>query len=316
MPLRYLRLAPEELVMMAAFGDLKAFRWIFLLIFAVLPLRAGSSLQQSQLAPSPAAPKSNEVTTTPNSKPLLAEDVFRDVKVFKGKNASRVIPAMDALRRLLGVECTYCHTQYDWSNNSKPAKLKARQHFEMIESINHSSFADANAVSCWSCHRGSPIPPPYKKDEAAVLRANRLIALRPEDAEKPSQEVLKNIQTLRDVPAGHFPSIMAYFAASLGVGCDHCHVTGQFERDDKPEKLKARKMLMMVGGILRQYYGGNGPIGCYTCHQGKIRPEIEPGKATEAKMADAIQQRATGGKVRRARYDALPPSASALISTR
>jgi hypothetical protein len=39
----------------------------------------------------------------------LAEDVFKNIQTFKGKPAARVIPAMDALTGLLGVQCTYCH---------------------------------------------------------------------------------------------------------------------------------------------------------------------------------------------------------------
>jgi hypothetical protein len=29
----------------------------------------------------------------------------------------------------------------------------------------------------------------------------------------------------------------------------------------------------MVHNVLHDYYGGNGPIGCYGCHQGKVKPE-------------------------------------------
>ena len=78
---------------------------------------------------------------------------------------------------------------------------------------------------------------------------------------------------------------MTLFSTSLGVDCKHCHAE-DFSSDEKPEKVKARKMLGMVsGGILREFYGGNGPVSCFTCHQGKVKPESESGKPTDATFA-------------------------------
>jgi len=48
--------------------------------------------------------------------------------------------------------------------------------------------------------------------------------------------------------------------------------------------LKARGMLTMAHGILGQFYGGNGPVGCFTCHQGKVKPELVEGKPTEGEI--------------------------------
>src|SRR5947207_14087379 len=93
------------------------------------------ALGTSAASQSPQLPAKNSPATTQSAgaqverKRLLAEDVFKNVEIFKGKDAARLIPAMDALRGLLGVDCTHCHTQFDWANESKPTKQKARQHF-------------------------------------------------------------------------------------------------------------------------------------------------------------------------------------------
>jgi hypothetical protein len=78
--------------------------------------------------------------------------------------------------------------------------------------------------------------------------------------------VLKNI---RDVlPEMHF------MRASLGVTCDFCHVAerDQYWRDDKPEKVRARQMMLMTQEINRANFGGRQVVTCNTCHRGSPRP--------------------------------------------
>jgi hypothetical protein len=258
---------------------------------ACLLLLAPAPLLISQ-QPAAAPPPSASSPTTPSQpapaapmKPLLAEDVYQHVEIFKGKPAGTVLIAMNALRGLLGVDCTHCHTQYDWANESKPAKLKARQHFQMIRFINHNYFADKNAASCWTCHRGQAVPAAFQRDPAAIARATKLMNIPPDAADKPAEQVFKNIRTFKGVPAGRLPVVMTLFTTSLGVDCKHCHAGDSYASDDKPEKEKARQMLTVVSkGILREFYGGNGPVTCYSCHQGHVKPEIEieSGKPTEA----------------------------------
>jgi Photosynthetic reaction centre cytochrome C subunit len=97
------------------------------------------------------------------------------------------------------------------------------------------------------------------------------------DADKrPAQEVYKNIQSLKGVPAGRWMLIMQMFSKSLGVECSHCHVPDAFEKDDKPAKQTARKMLAMVGAISREIYKGPTSINCYTCHKGQVQPVSFP----------------------------------------
>jgi hypothetical protein len=70
--------------------------------------------------------------------------------------------------------------------------------------------------------------------------------------------------------------IMGMFTEALGVECTHCHVGADFEKDDKPAKQTARKMLMMTGSIAREIYKGNSPVNCYTCHRGQKEPVAFP----------------------------------------
>ena len=49
---------------------------------------------------------------------------------------------------------------------------------------------------------------------------------------------------------------MGFISASLGVGCDHCHVPGSFEKDDKKPKLFAREMMKMMFSINQNNFEG------------------------------------------------------------
>jgi hypothetical protein len=89
---------------------------------------------------------------------------------------------------------------------------------------------------------------------------------------KTAGEVYKNIQVLKDMPADQLDKVMATFTGSLGVRCNFCHVSGQFEKDDKPQKQTARKMLRMVFAINKENFDGRAEISCNTCHRGQSRP--------------------------------------------
>src|SRR5262245_47821823 len=54
----------------------------------------------------------------------------------------------------------------------------------------------------------------------------------PED--KPAEQVYKNIQVMKGMPASRLMSAMNRLAQSLGVDCSHCHVPDALDKDDKP----------------------------------------------------------------------------------
>jgi hypothetical protein len=99
---------------------------------------------------------------------------------------------------------------------------------------------------------------------------------------KPAGEVFKNIQMLKAIPAGRLLKIMELgYAKSLGVNCTHCHVAGEWEKEDKPTKQIARDMAAMVAVInndqLKKIKNLKGPdpiINCTTCHRGQTKPAL------------------------------------------
>jgi hypothetical protein len=93
--------------------------------------------------------------------------------------------------------------------------------------------------------------------------------------EKTAEQVYKNIQVFKGVPASQLDAAMAFISGSLGVRCNHCHVN-PFEKDDKPAKQTARKMIRMVFQLNQGNFNGEGAVSCFTCHRGQTRPASVP----------------------------------------
>jgi hypothetical protein len=115
--------------------------------------------------------------------------------------------------------------------------------------------------------------------EQAIAELRRKIA---EQKDKPAEEVFKNIQLHKGVPAGRLLSIMQIaYSKSLGVDCTYCHVADQWEKDDKPTKQIARDMAVMVRAInneqlkkIKNLKSENPVINCTTCHRGQTKPAL------------------------------------------
>jgi hypothetical protein len=94
-------------------------------------------------------------------------------------------------------------------------------------------------------------------------------------ADKTAEQVNKNIQVFKGMPASRLRNTMFFFRYSLGVTCNYCHIFGQFELDTKPAKAKAREMIKMVAEINKQHFEGKTEVNCFTCHQGSLTPKTE-----------------------------------------
>jgi photosynthetic reaction center cytochrome c subunit len=96
----------------------------------------------------------------------------------------------------------------------------------------------------------------------------------PQDGGAPrtTDQQFKNIQVLKGLPAGQMNLTMHGISAQLGVDCVHCHIWEQFDKDVKPAKMVARRMITMVRDLNQQYFNGAQVVTCYTCHRGSPRP--------------------------------------------
>jgi photosynthetic reaction center cytochrome c subunit len=99
---------------------------------------------------------------------------------------------------------------------------------------------------------------------------------------KTTEQVYKNIKVLKGVPADQLVPAMQFISASLGQGCDFCHVEGHFDQDDKKPKETARKMMAMMFAINKDNFDNERKVTCYSCHQGASKPVGTPAIAEES----------------------------------
>mgnify|MGYP006340430683 CR=1 FL=1 len=97
--------------------------------------------------------------------------------------------------------------------------------------------------------------------------------------EEPAGE-FKNLQVLpKDITKDELKKTMDGFAEQLGVKCTFCHVLEQYEKDERPHKADARRMIKLVQDMKAKKADYFGPrtkeavITCSMCHKGKAEPE-------------------------------------------
>ncbi|MCB1023523.1 MAG: c-type cytochrome [Acidobacteria bacterium] len=122
-----------------------------------------------------------------------------------------------------------------------------------------------------------PAPTPDFDQEKALAALREQIKGK---EQMPAGEVFKNIQNLREMPAGRILAIMNFgYSRSLGVNCTHCHTPEKWESDEKPAKQIAREMHKMAETInfellknMKSLGGRTAVVNCTTCHRGEVKP--------------------------------------------
>ena len=224
---------------------------------------------------------------------LLAVSVFAQ-NAFAQNKAARPAPknlkimaasddvpfTMRGFTQALGVQCTYCHVQGDFSSDANPKKDVARKMIAMVRQID-SNFPSASGaypagdheVDCITCHRGSAKP--ETKAPKEFFNHAESLGFKP-----PPPTPGVNLKVLpADTRVHGDGSIMHDFRDALMVDCAYCHGGGKgFEVDANPRKEIARNMIKMVRQINANFPGtgvypvGNQAVTCYTCHRGDPHP--------------------------------------------
>lgn len=97
---------------------------------------------------------------------LPADSVFKNIKMFKGIPANRLLAIMNiAYSKSLGVSCGHCHNTDDFSSEEKKQKEIARQMAAMNKEINNNLLKNIDGlqstpavINCTTCHRGEIKP--------------------------------------------------------------------------------------------------------------------------------------------------------------
>jgi photosynthetic reaction center cytochrome c subunit len=98
----------------------------------------------------------------PADKPLMADQVFKNIQALKGIPVDEFLQTMGLMTAALQFDCSTCHIdagteKVDWAADT-PRKIMARRMVNMVTAINRDNFQGRQVVTCWSCHRNRDKP--------------------------------------------------------------------------------------------------------------------------------------------------------------
>src|SRR5436305_11043654 len=107
-------------------------------LIAIVPASAQQARQQSVQEAQALAQKIAQQTA---QKPLMAEDVFKNVQILKGIPVNQFMDTMGFFAASLGLNCVYCHVEESLENwdrfaDDVPRKRMARSMMLMVNELN------------------------------------------------------------------------------------------------------------------------------------------------------------------------------------
>lgn len=100
---------------------------------------------------------------TAGEKPLMAEQVFKNVQLLKGISVKEFMETMGFFAAATNKTCTTCHGDESggsWERyaDDPPQKQTARKMMIMADALNRTYFGGKREVTCYSCHRNAERP--------------------------------------------------------------------------------------------------------------------------------------------------------------
>jgi photosynthetic reaction center cytochrome c subunit len=97
------------------------------------------------------------------TKPPLAENVFKDVQLLRGIPVDEFMDTMGFFSASLTLNCTGCHGVEASGDAARfadatPFKQTARRMILMVRALNAANFGGKPMVTCYTCHRGAEQP--------------------------------------------------------------------------------------------------------------------------------------------------------------
>lgn len=196
-----------------------------------------------------------------------ASQVYQNVKVLGNLSVGEFNRTMVAMTNWVAPKqgCVHCHNAANFADDSLYTKVVARRMLVMTQTINSDwkSHVAKTGVTCFTCHRGEPVPKEVWFQPLLPKGANSFagdkagqnapadsvgLASLPGDPFTPFLLGAENIRVAgtEALPAGNRQSIkqaewtyglMMHMSKSLGVNCTQCHNTrslGSWENSSPP----------------------------------------------------------------------------------
>ena len=231
------------------------------------------------------------VPAVPEGGPL-ATTVFKNVQVLNDLSVGEFTRLMVAITNWVAPKegCLYCHAADDLASDAVYTKVVARRMLQMTRHINSDwkTHVAETGVTCYTCHRGEPVPANLWYTETGTLRAGGMsagsqgqnhpglqVGLTSLPSDPFTRLILRNdeirVASTTALPAGNPRNIkdtewtyalMMHMSKSLGVNCTYCHNTRSFFDWDgsTPQRGTAWYGIRMVRDLNVAYLDPLGPV--------------------------------------------------------
>ncbi len=214
-----------------------------------------------------------------------ASQVFQNVQVLGDLSVAQFTRLMTSMTAWVAPNegCGYCHNLANLADDSKYTKVVARRMVQMTQHVNENwkQHVAETGVTCWTCHRGQPVPAnvwfkadatpkgaDFIGDRAGQNQPSGVVGLSslPND---PFTPFLLGDQPIRvgagtALPSGNRASIkqaewtyglMTHMSTSLGVNCTYCHNSRSFQswESSPPQRITAYHGIRMARDVNKDY---------------------------------------------------------------
>jgi photosynthetic reaction center cytochrome c subunit len=219
-----------------------------------------------------------------------ASAVYQNVKVLGDLSVGQFARSMVAMSNWVAPKegpeagCVYCHNPANFADDSKYTKVVARRMVQMTQNINGNwkQHVANTGVTCYTCHRGQPVPanvwfdPAPLKHDVSGLLGDRALQNSPAASVKlaslpydPFGPYLAGDQPIRvqgdtALPTGNRAStkqteftysLMVHMSDSLGVNCTYCHNSRSWQdwEQSPPQRVTAWYGIRMARQLNNEY---------------------------------------------------------------
>ncbi len=214
-----------------------------------------------------------------------ASEVYENVQILGDLRVTEFVRLMTAMTSWVAPEqgCNYCHEGDNYASDEPYTKQVARLMISMTQSTNQDwqSHVGQTGVTCYTCHRGQPVPAkvwatdPGQPHARGIASARQNIASEtvastslPYDPLTPFLLQDSDIRVVSDsaLPMGSRKSIkqtewtyglMIHMSDSLGVNCTYCHNSRSFVdwEQSSPARATAWHAIRNVREMNNDYIG-------------------------------------------------------------
>ena len=212
-----------------------------------------------------------------------AGEVYKNVPVLADVGAAEFMRLQTAITAWVSPKegCSFCHAGADYASDAKPEKAAARVMLQMTRHLNAdwSKHVAGAGVTCYTCHRGQPVPAEIWFPSTPPPR-NPFLA--PQDNWRESADTVRKffpdasyaeylyddepiaVQSTTVEPSGTVSSrveakriyeMMMTISDGIGVNCGYCHNTRNFQSwaESTPYRWVGYDALGLVRDLNRNY---------------------------------------------------------------